>query len=136
MIYGGMKKKNIEAKLNELNFKIDNNYTYGRVVGGFWNQTLLGLWNQIIRQKILAIDEKNIIVFHLSILANFSNKEPLILNRKDYRIEYKKGWFENKFEIISNENLKKKIKIYSPRFIIGFSWARKNINNIVDKINN
>lgn len=101
-------------------------------MGGFWNQALLGTWNQLIRQKIFAVDEKNIVILHLSILGNFSDKEPLILNRKDYKIEYKKGWFEHKFEILSNEELDKKIKIHTPKFVLGFSWIRKNIKNIIN----
>lgn len=132
MMYEGMRAKNIEKKLNEVDFKANNNYAYAMRKTAM--TMLFGSLAELSNQYVFAVDEKNIVLINLTKLANFSDEAPRVLDRREYTITCKNKWFSRRFEIKANST-EEKIVLVCSKVIIGSSWLRKNPKNLQNFLN-
>lgn len=129
-------KEKIIQKLEELNFEVRDNFIYALNMGGFLKEFLLG--SMFSRGSILAFNDKKIFIGQLNLSgSNFSSKViPVILDRKDTEIIFKKNlFFYATLILINKNNPKEKIKYKIPKFLLGLKFQAKNIRNIFKDVN-
>ncbi len=137
MMNKGLKVEAIEAKLKELGFLPENNYILTRKSIGVLKIIFLGAFAQLGKDKhgILAINSKEIIFVPLTIWGNFSDSKPLIFDKNEYSIRYKKGILLDMITLNSKLNPKEVLKFDVFKYQLGISWSKRNLQNIVNDIN-